>query len=80
MIRIDGLTQHQRELLDMMWEKDTQEELYTWMDTLSDSSFREVNVLIDMVQLALIDSEITCTSDLSLANELIERAKKNVDK
>lgn len=80
MIQIEGLTAHQTMLLDTMWEKDTHEELQDWMRTITPNNRRMVEVLIQMVQLAYIDSEITCTSDLSLANELIEKAKKSVDK
>ena len=80
MIQIEGLTAHQTMLLDTMWEKDTHEELQDWMRTITPNNRRMVEVLIQMVQLAYIDSEITCTSDLSLANELIEKARKSVDK
>lgn len=80
MIQIEGLTAHQTMLLDTMWEKDTHEELQDWMRTITPNNRRMVEVLIHMVQLAYIDSEITCTSDLSLANELIEKARKSVDK
>ena len=80
MIQIEGLTAHQTMLLDTMWEKDTHEELQDWMQKITPNNRRMVEVLIQMVQLAYIDSEITCTSDLSLANELIEKAKKSVDK
>lgn len=80
MIQIEGLTAHQTMLLDTMWEKDTYEELQDWMQKITPNNRRMVEVLIQMVQLAYIDSEITCTSDLSLANELIEKARKSVDK
>jgi len=80
MIQIEGLTAHQTMLLDTMWEKDTHEELQDWMQKITPNNRRMVEVLIQMVQLAYIDSEITCTSDLSLANELIEKARKSVDK
>jgi uncharacterized protein YukE len=80
MIQIEGLTAHQTMLLDTMWEKDTHEELQDWMQKITPNNRRMVEVLIHMVQLAYIDSEINCTSDLSLANELIEKARKSVDK
>jgi hypothetical protein len=63
-----------------MWEKKTTEELYAWMENLTPSNVRTVDVLVEMVQLAYLDKKINCTSDLSLANKLIEKARKSVDK
>ena len=64
-VRIDGLTEYQTVLLDQMWELDSAPELYEWLDTLTPDNAREVEILIDMVQLAYIDSEVTCTTDMS---------------
>ena len=64
-VRIDGLTEYQTVLLDQMWELDSAPELYDWLDTISPANAREVEILIDMVQLAYIDSEVTCTTDMS---------------
>lgn len=80
MIRIENLTEHQRILLDTMWTKDTSEELYNWMETLTPNNAREVDVLIELVRLAYIDNEVTCTTDLTLAENAIEKARKSVDK
>jgi len=35
---------------------------------------------MEMLELAYLDLEINCTSDLSLANKLIEKARKGVDR
>lgn len=75
MIHIDGLTERQCKLLDQMWIKDSHEELYTWVESLPIIDAMEVDVLVEMVQLAYIDKEVNCVSDLSLANTLIEKAR-----
>lgn len=80
MIQIHGLTEHQRILLDTMWEKKTTEELYNWMQHLTPNNAQTVDVLVELVQLAFIDKEVNCTSDLTEANFLIEKARKSVDK
>lgn len=76
MIRIDGITEHQRILLDTMWEKDTAEELYNWMETLTPENWKTVQVLIDMIQLAYIDNEVTCTTDMSDVYDIIMKCQK----
>lgn len=62
-IQIEGLTEHQKILLDTMWELKTPEELYEWMETITEENLRTVHVLIDMVQLAYIDRDVDCTTD-----------------
>jgi hypothetical protein len=71
MIRIDGLTEHQKMLLDTMWELNTSEELYTWMETITEENLRTVTVLIDMIQLAYIDKDVHCNTDLSNVYDMI---------
>lgn len=75
-IVIDGITEHQRILLDTMWEKDTSAELYAWMETLTPENWKTVQVLIDMIQLAYIDQEVDCTTDLSWVYDSIMECKK----
>jgi len=36
----------------------------------------EVDVLLELVQLTITDNSINCVSDLSIANALIEKARK----
>ena len=62
-IRIEGLTEHQKILLDTMWELNTPEDLYEWMDTITEENLRTVHVLNDMVQLSYIDKDVNCTTD-----------------
>lgn len=80
MIRIEGLTDYQCTLLDEMWTKDTSTELYEWIESLGTHDAKEVDVLLQLVQLAYIDKEVNCVSDLSIANKMIESARKRVDK
>lgn len=64
-VRIDGLTEHQSLLLDCIWEKDSAQEFYDWIDSLTGHNLREVLTLTDMIQLAYIDTEVTCTTDMT---------------
>lgn len=75
-IQIHDLTEHQRMLLDTMWEKKTSEELFTWMETITSNNLHTVEVLIELVQLAYLDNQVNCTSDLSLAENLIKKVQK----
>jgi len=75
-ITLHGITQRQKNILNKMWQYKTSEELWDWMDTLHPDDEAEVDVLLELVQLTLMDNTVTCTTDLSMANKLIEKARK----
>ena len=75
-ISIHGITKRQKNILDKMWQYKTSEELWDWMNTLHPDDEMEVDVLLELVQLTLMDNTVTCTTDLSMANNLIEKARK----
>ena len=50
-MRIEGLTQHQVELLDEMWEIEEFEDLELWMKTLCSEDRREAEALQRLVVL-----------------------------
>ncbi len=79
-ISIHGITSRQKTILDKMWQYNTTEELWDWMDTLHPDDEMEVDVLLELVQLTQIDNTVTCTTDLSMARDMIAQAQKKVDK
>jgi hypothetical protein len=50
-MRIEGLTQHQVELLDEMWEIEEYTDLEAWMETLSPEDRQEAEALQRLVVL-----------------------------
>ena len=50
-MRLEGLTQHQVELLDEMWEIEEYTDLEQWMDSLSPEDRREAEALQRLVVL-----------------------------
>ena len=50
-MRIEGLTQHQVELLDEMWEIEEYTDLEAWMETLSPEDRKEAEALQRLVVL-----------------------------
>ena len=75
-ISIHGITKRQKNILDKMWQYKTSEELWNWMDTLHPDDEMEVDVLLELVQLTLMDNTVTCTTDLSMAWDMITQAQK----
>jgi len=69
MIRIDGLTDKQVEILDKLWACDTTEEVFEWMTSLDDDTFRMAVTLQEMV----IDSmlEQPAEDDVSMAQNML---------
>ena len=48
-MRIDGLTQEQCDMLDIMWNLDTCEELYNFFQTLDQDEYRMAVTLHEML-------------------------------
>jgi len=48
-MRIDGLTQEQCDMLDIMWNLDTCEELYNFFQTLDEDEYRMAVTLQEML-------------------------------
>jgi len=58
MIKVHGVNQFQQQLLDIMWELETQEDLEAWASKLTPAMRRECEILEQLLILALIDSEV----------------------
>lgn len=70
MIRFEGLTTKQVELLDKLWSLDTSEELLEWFSTLDDDDFRTAVTLQEMVIDALLEQP--AESDTKLAKDMLQ--------
>jgi hypothetical protein len=70
MIRIDGLTNKQVEILDKLWACDTTEEVYTWLSSLSDEDFQMAVTLQEMVIDAMLEKP--AEDDVSLAKSMLQ--------
>lgn len=71
MVKIDGVTQSQRQMLDKMWSLDTQQEFDAWFSTLSPADKRQAMALEELLIVALIDQEVEKSSDYTLAQTML---------
>ena len=65
MIRIEGLTPLQHEILERIWSMDSQAEVMAWFDTLPRNLRQTAHAMLMMVVIEMIDEE-PC-EDLELA-------------
>ena len=73
MIRIEGLTPLQIEILERIWSMDSQAEVIAWFDTLPRNLRHTAHALLMMVVIEMIDEE-PC-EDLELARVVIDRVR-----
>lgn len=71
MIRFEGLTPKQVEMLDKLWSMDTSEQMLEWMKSLDDDDFRMAVTLQEMVIDALLEEP--AEEDVSLAKQALNR-------
>ena len=73
-MRIEGLTEHQVELLDTMWEIQEFDELEEWMKTLSRADRLECENLQQLVILETFE-ELLAADKYPDANRVIDRIR-----
>lgn len=73
MIRIEGLTPLQIEILDRIWSMDSQAEVMAWFDTLPRNLRQTAHAMLMLVVIEMIDEE-PC-DDLDLARAVIDRVR-----
>lgn len=71
MVKIDGVTEHQRQMLDKMWSLDTQAEFDAWFETLSIADKHQAMALEELLIVGLIDSEVEKSQDYTLAQTML---------
>jgi len=73
MIRIEGLTPLQIEILERIWSMDSQAEVIAWFDTLPRNLRQTAHAMLMLVVIEMIDEE-PC-DDLDLARIVIDRVR-----
>ena len=73
MIRIEGLTPLQIEILERIWSMDSQAEVVAWFDTLPRNLRQTAHAMLMLVVIEMIDEE-PC-EDLELARVVIDRVR-----
>jgi hypothetical protein len=71
MIRIDGMTERQVNLLDEIWSLDTAEEFLHWLYSQPAHVQHEAVVLQELLTLEVLDSELDRTDRFPLAEQMI---------
>jgi len=71
MIRIEGLTTKQVEMLDKLWSFDTTDEVLEWMKSLSEEDFKMAVTLQEMVIDQLLEQP--AESDVSMAQDMLRK-------
>ena len=74
-MRLDGLTEHQIALLDMMWECETPRELIELRETLTQSEQKTMDVLIHLVHMETVEPEILAMKEFPMVQMLLEKIK-----
>jgi hypothetical protein len=58
MININGLTQEQVDMLDIIWAFDTKEEYNDWMENLDIEEYNMCRGLMELLTLAILDEAL----------------------
>lgn len=73
MIELHGLTEHQCELLDIIWSIDSMPEVEAWVETLSERDQQECQALIELLAIEILDQQIRMAVKFPEASKLIKR-------
>jgi hypothetical protein len=74
-ITLDNITKRQKELLEIMWGIDSQEDLIEWTKTLDREDSNDVIILVELIKLELIEQVIESGNDFTEADDLINKIK-----
>lgn len=72
-MEIYGLNERQRQIADLLWSMETQEEVKSFIKGLKGSIKRDAEIVLEMMILAVLDE----VKDTEAADHLIERLKWN---
>jgi hypothetical protein len=75
MIELHGLTEHQVELLDIIWNIDSMPEVEEWVATLSDRDQMECHSLIELLAIEIMDSQLKLSVKFPEADKVIKHIK-----
>ena len=72
-MEIYGLNERQRQIADLLWSMETQEEVKSFIKGLRGGIKRDAEIVLEMMILAVLDE----VKDTEAADHLIERLKWN---
>jgi len=75
MIELHGLTEHQVELLDIIWNIDSMPEVEEWIATLSDRDQMECHSLVELLAIEIMDSQLKLSVKFPEADKVIKHIK-----
>jgi hypothetical protein len=82
MININGLTQEQVDMLDIIWAFDTKEEYNDWFENLDYEEYMMCRGLMELLTLAILDEALDNRSHgpdrFKEANQVINQVKSNL--
>lgn len=73
MIKLDGINTRQTELLEIMWNIPTTDDLTRWIDTLNYQDARDAATLSQVLVYEYIDQQLEKNPDLTDAQEVLAR-------
>ena len=73
-MEIQGLSKLQMELADVMWEMDTLDEVYDFINSLPKRMRGQAKLVLQMITIAAVDDMVR-DDDLDLAKEVIDSVK-----
>lgn len=75
MIELHGLTQHQVELLDIIWNLDTKSEFDDFIDRLDDEDQKMCYTLSQLLSIEIMDMTLDDITEFPEADSVINRIK-----
>jgi len=75
MIELHGLTQHQVELLDIIWNLDTKSELDDFIDLLDEEDQKMCYTLSELLSIEIMDMALDWITEFPEADSVINRIK-----
>ena len=75
--KIEEIKKYQVQLLDMMWECETPNDLFEFRSSLTPSMQKEVDTLVTLVHLSQIDYEVDQMSRFPVVEKLLAKIKND---
>lgn len=76
-IRLEGLSEEQVELLDIMWSFDSSEDFLEWKQTLNHRLQMQVEVLVQLLGYEIMEREIQAMTSYPDAEKMLKKFVKN---
>ena len=73
MFKIDGINQRQFELLTVMWEIDSLQELEEWISTLDSEDARDAETLSTLLIYEQVDQILERSQDFTQADKILNK-------